>query len=220
MQDALHQPHAPHALRHRVAVAQPTRPGELRRHGGQQHRAVILRGDLDGLVVLVLRDPDVLRHLRWKSLKRGRETRVNSRPSEARRRLPASAPRARSRPIHSGTERRRARNGSASPRPEQRGPRSGAPGLRAARGATREKGSGPGPAARMTSSPSGPTPPGGPVRRTPSRLTGREGSAVSSAVSASAARRTKWRPPPPAEAGPRGEPLREAEGKIGAPPPA
>lgn len=69
VQDALHQPHAPHALRHRVAVAQPTGPGELRRDGGEQHGAVILRRDLDGLVVLVLRHPDILRHLRWESLK-------------------------------------------------------------------------------------------------------------------------------------------------------
>lgn len=65
MQDALHQPDPPHALRHRVPVAQPARPGELGRHRGQQHGAVVLRGDLDGLIVLVLRHPDILGHLRW-----------------------------------------------------------------------------------------------------------------------------------------------------------
>lgn len=69
VQDALHETHAPHALGHRAAEAQAARSGELGRHGGEQHSAVVLRRDLHGLLVLLLGHSDVpLRHVRASSV--------------------------------------------------------------------------------------------------------------------------------------------------------
>lgn len=59
VQNAFDQTDTPHTLRNGAAVPEAARSGKLGSHGGQQHGAVVLRGDLHGLLILVLGHADV-----------------------------------------------------------------------------------------------------------------------------------------------------------------
>lgn len=63
VQAAVHQPDAPHATALGMTVLEAAGAGELRHEGREQQRVVILRGDLNGLVVLVLAHLDVAAHV-------------------------------------------------------------------------------------------------------------------------------------------------------------
>lgn len=63
VQAAVHQPDAPHAAALGMTVLEAAGAGELRHEGREQQCVVILRGDLNGLVVLVLAHLNVAAHV-------------------------------------------------------------------------------------------------------------------------------------------------------------
>lgn len=63
MEAAVDQPDAPHAAALSMAVFEATSAGELSHEGRQQQCVVVLGGDLDGLVVLVLAHLNVAAHV-------------------------------------------------------------------------------------------------------------------------------------------------------------
>lgn len=63
MQTAVDQSYAAHRSRFRIAIFEAAGAGKLGGQGGEQERGVVLGGQLDGLLALVLGDLDVGRHV-------------------------------------------------------------------------------------------------------------------------------------------------------------
>lgn len=63
MQTAVNQSYAAHRSRFRIAIFEAAGAGKLGGQGGEQERGVVLGGQLDGLLALVLGDLDVGRHV-------------------------------------------------------------------------------------------------------------------------------------------------------------